>query len=185
MKTIQFCGGSYCEDTHPKSYLTLLADKLQANIVGKGKSSFGHERAIKTFQNDVNYTVFTWTEPHTIYHPKFGLNMSSCDHHKRDNNIFKTGFLFFKYLHDWKYFEERQIRDLYWFDREVLSVSNTKIVHLFAYDINYSFLNGINLNFRLDHHSEGISNNNTILNHLSWDSNAILANLLYEKLLYK
>ena len=180
MKTIQFCGGSWCEDLHPNSYLNILAEMLNAKIVGTGLSSFGHERAIKTFQNDVNYTVFTWTEPHTLYHPKFGLNMSSCDMNKDKNNFFKVGYLFFKYLHDWQYFEDRQIRDLYWFDREVLGTSNSSILHLFAYDIKYTSLNGNTVDFRLDKHNRGYSNGDSILNHLSIDDNYALATLLYE-----
>ena len=47
------------------------------------------------------------------------------------------------YLYEDDVSKERQIRDLYWFDNEVLSKYNGQIIHLFGFDVTYKFKNGI------------------------------------------
>lgn len=181
MKTIQFCGGSWCANTSPNSYLSILAESLDAKIIVKGEPGFGHERSIKTFDTSADYTVFTWSEPHILYHPNFSLNMASCNKKKNVCKVHRAGYLFFEFLHDWDYFVERQVRDLYWFDNVILSKSESKIIHLFSYEIDYQFKNGLSVDgFFLNDYSMGLSNGNDILNHMSIESNKRLADLLYE-----
>ena len=51
--------------------------------------------------------------------------------------------LYYMYLYEDDVSKERQVRDLYWFDNEVLSKYKGKIVHCWGFDVTYEFKNGI------------------------------------------
>ena len=51
--------------------------------------------------------------------------------------------LYYMYLYDDEFSEEKQIRDLYWFDNEVLSKYQGKAIHLFGFKQTYNFKHGI------------------------------------------
>ena len=42
--------------------------------------------------------------------------------------------VYYKYLHNWELAEERYVRELYWFDKTVLSNYKGKAVHLFCFE---------------------------------------------------
>ena len=66
MKTINFCGDSYCKKAIPEAYTTILAKKLNAKIIGLGAAGSAYEHAIQSFDPSADYTVFVGLR-HTEY----------------------------------------------------------------------------------------------------------------------
>ena len=73
MKTINFCGDSFCMNESEKSWCVILAKKLNAKIVGFGKGGTAHEHAIKSFNPKSDINIFCWTEYNRVYHKKYLL----------------------------------------------------------------------------------------------------------------
>ena len=169
MKTINFCGDSFCEyHKVPAAWTKLLADKLNASIIGWGKGGFAHEHAIKTFDDTADYTIFCWTEAHRIYvnktystnlwnleamfNPdKLGLSPAMKLQQPAPTNRDKAAYTYYKYLNNMELEYEKQIRDLYWFDNVVLPKYKGVAVHIFCFRNTYTFTNGINVSDILYH----------------------------------
>ena len=172
MKTINFCGDSFCQKEHKSlaAWTKLLAYKLEAKIIGFGKGASAHEHAIQTFDNTADYTVFCWTDPYRLYvdktystnlwtleamiNPdKLGLSSAVKLRQPTPTKIDKAAYTYYKYLYRPSLHEQRQIRDLYWFDNVVLSNYKGIAVHIFCfkYRINYKFQNGIYVSDILSH----------------------------------
>jgi len=169
MKTINFCGDSFCEHHRVlDSWTKLLAHKLNVSIVGWGKGSSAHEHAIKSFNNTADCTVFCWTEAHRIYvdttyttnlwnleamfNPdKLGLSPAMKLQQKTPTNRDKAAYTYYKYLYNPSLHFQKQIRDLYWFDNVVLSKYKGLAIHLFCFNNTYTFTNGINVSDILYH----------------------------------
>jgi len=167
MKTINFCGDSFCQNEQVSAAWTvLLAYKLNASIVGWGKGGYAHEHAIQTFDDTADYTIFCWTEAHRIYVDKtYSTNLCNieamCAPDKLDlssgvklrqpvpipipTKRDKATYAYYKYLYKPTLHHERQIRDLYWFDNVVLSKYKGVAIHLFCFQNTYTFTNGINV----------------------------------------
>lgn len=160
MKTINFCGDSFIPKAKRKDFWHLvLADMLNAKIIGFGLRGSAHEHAMRTFNPDADITVFVWTEHSRVYNKKipFGNITSITERLKTSTSAdwykpFSTGKpekldsllkLYYMYLYEDDISKERQIRDLYWFDKEPLSKYSGKIIHLFSFDVTYKFKNGI------------------------------------------
>jgi hypothetical protein len=149
MKTINYCGDSFCKtggtvgDYPDVAWTTLLAKQLDAKIIGLGKSGTAHENAIQSFVDTADYTVFCWTEPHRLWHPKYPINMARADRYKKELRIYAVADLYYKYLHDTEYAIERFQRDCYWFDNAVLSKYKHKCIHLNSFHNWYDWTSGI------------------------------------------
>ena len=132
MKTINFCGDSFCQKEHKSlaAWTKLLAYKLEAKIIGFGKGASAHEHAIQTFDNTADYTVFCWTDPYRLYvdqtystnlwtleamiNPdKLGLSSAVKLKQPTPTKIDKAAYTYYKYLYNPSLHEQRQIRDLY------------------------------------------------------------------------
>ena len=176
-KTIQFCGDSFCG--HIEGYPSKLANLLNAKIVGLGKPGTAHEYAINSFKPDVDYTFFTWSEAIRIYHPTRPITFREAENKKDISKFHNTAYNYYKYIMDFDYYTQRQMRDLYWFDNEVLSKSTSKIIHSFGFRITYSFTNGFNMPQAL---STGlVPTYDNRLNHLTTENNEKLAHYLFHK----
>ena len=136
MKTIQFCGDSFCASTVSTSYTILLSDMLNASMIGRGRAGSAHEHAIRTFDTSADYTVFCWTESQRLFlaDEEIDINLTTATKYTEQSgvntktkNIAKAAFVYFKYIGhqpmQTAYNKQRQMRDLYWFDHEVLSKS--------------------------------------------------------------
>ncbi|MGB1932775.1 MAG: hypothetical protein ACPHL8_06960 [Flavobacteriales bacterium] len=176
-KTIQFCGDSFC--AHVNGYPSILANLLNAKIVGLGKSGTAHEQAIQSYQPDVDYTFFAWTEATRVHHPTRSTTFGESELKKDTSNFHDAVYNYYKYIMDFDYHTQRQIRDLYWFDKEVLSKSSSKIIHSFGFKITYTFENGLNLPQALSTGMVPTYDDN--LNHLSDEKNKKLALYLFHK----
>ena len=179
-KTINFCGDSFCASPKPDSWVVKLSESLNANIVGLGSSGTAHEHAINTFDLSADYTVFCWTEAHRLYHKEYALNMASVETFRSssDEEIYQAAHLFYKHLHDFELFEKRQIRDLYWFDHEILKHYKGVCIHLWSFKHLYTFKHGININHVLSHLKAKDQTQGGLYNHLNIETNTLLANKL-------
>ena len=189
MQTINFCGDSFCQlepivNNRSLSWTTLLASKLNVNIIGYGKAGAAYEHAIKTFDSTADYTIFCWTEPNRLYHAKYPLNVGLADVNSHTHPIYAEAKVYYKYLHNIDLACERQIRELYWFDHVILSTYQGLAIHLYCYDVRHTFTNGITINTTLDTRPMreilGIKNiKNEIHNHLTEQENSGLADKIY------
>ena len=67
--TIGFFGDSFCAESTNTSWTTLLADKLQADIVNVGRGGSSIWTAILDFldtNNIPDYLIFCWTNPRRL-----------------------------------------------------------------------------------------------------------------------
>ena len=143
MQTINFCGDSYCWNQSDKSWCVLLAKKLNAKILGFGSEGTAYEHAIKSFIPKADITIFCWTNYTRLYHKKYRLSIKNVDRNiGKENKIFTAAKVYYKYLYDHKLAKERQYRDLYWFDNEVLNSYDGSILHFYCFEVNYKFKNG-------------------------------------------
>jgi len=179
--TINFCGDSFCADTRQFSWITLLSNKLGATVLGTGKIGSAHEHAIQTFDSRSEITIFCWTEPYRLHNTELGvgINMTSCEKFKGTAPIWDAAYNYYKYLHNNELSVKRQIRDLYWFDREVLSNYKGKLIHMWSFKKTYSFLHGVEIEFPLISLMSRSANEKHI-NHLDVKYNHLLADKLYK-----
>ena len=184
-KTINFCGDSFCASPKPDSWVVRLSESLNANIVGLGGSGTAHEHAINSFDLSADYTVFCWTEAHRLYHQEHALNMASVETFSQlesllsDGEVYQAAHLFYKHLHDFELFEKRQIRDLYWFDHEVLKYYKGVCIHMWSFKNLYTFKYGTTIKHALSHLKAKDQTQQGIYNHLNIENNTLLANKLY------
>jgi hypothetical protein len=180
-KTIQFCGDSFCADE--EGYLSTLSNLLNAKIVTKGEQGSSQEHAILTFNSDVDYTVFCWTEEHRIYHSqRDDLNMAICESMKDSSDYYLAGSIYYEKLHDFNWAERRAYRDLYWFDREVLSKSKSKIIHCFGFKNRFNFAHGYILSKPISsifNTQKTFVTKKKVFNHMNERDNDLFAQLLF------
>ena len=196
MKTIQFCGDSFCASTVSTSYTVLLSDMLNASMIGRGRAGSAHEHAIRTFDTSADYTVFCWTESQRLFlaDEEMDINLTTATKYTEQSgvntntkNIAKAAFVYFRYIGhqpmQTAYNKQRQMRDLYWFDHEVLSKSNSKIIHYFNRRVTYQFKHGYQMpdTIHNDFKIPPVEHNPHYYNHLSEKDNKILADNLYNK----
>ena len=176
-KTINFCGDSFCASPKPDSWVVRLSESLDTNILGLGGSGTAHEHAINSFDLSADYTIFCWTEAHRLHHEKYALNMASVETFR--NDVYHAAHLFYKHLHDFELFEKRQIRDLYWFDHEILKHYKGVCVHLWSFKHLYTFKHGVTIKDALSHLKAKDQTQRDIYNHLNIETNTLLANKIY------
>ena len=188
MKTINYCGDSFCKTggdvgmNAELAWTSRLAKLLNAQIIGLGKSGTAHEHAIQSFVDVSDYTVFCWTEPNRLWHPKYAINAANADRYKKELRIYGVADLYYKYLHDEQYAIQRYYRDCYWFDHAVLSKYQSKCIHLSCFSSIYNWTSGI------DHQIKPLNDERTVpwehsddevANHLTAERNERLADELY------
>jgi hypothetical protein len=185
MATINFCGDSFCAKVGPLAWTSILANKLNAEIVGTGVSGSSHEQAIVSFNSKSDYTVFTWTEYNRLYKKDYPINTANTEVFKDKDVVYKAASWYYKYLHDKEYARMRQIRDLYWFDKEILAAYKGICLHLFCFEKTYTFSNGKNNNillYPLSSNNEKLKDQTGIYNHFTTIENKALAELLAKQL---
>lgn len=106
MKTIGFFGDSFCASNQPESWCNILQERLGADRI----SSFGEPgRSIWSTMIKFNklieqgrvpdISVFCWTEPYRLYHPKLILSLNTEPLEGVDPNVYKALDDYWKYLH--------------------------------------------------------------------------------------
>ena len=186
-KTINFCGDSYCDyvdsNASKNSWCVLLANYLEAKIIGGGKSATAYENAIKSYEPSSDYTVFCWTESHRLYHKDLMCTYKNGVRHLRNRKhhelLSVCAEIFYRELYDAKYFDELQMRSLYWFDNEVLSKYSGTILHFWNFNKTYTFKHGIEYPVIL-HNFTKQSNSSEELNHMTPEQNKLVADEAYQ-----
>ena len=173
MKTINFCGDSYCRSLEPSAWTYILADLLKHNILGGGDGGTAHEHAIQTFDDTADITVFCWTECDRIYHPEYRINYSSAENFRKTNKFYAAAYYYYYYVHDFDHSKTRQMRELYWFDHEVLSKYSGKVVHCWGFEKTYDFKHGVTFDTTLK--SLSVINSDKGVNHFTPEQNYKLA----------
>ena len=178
-KTINFCGDSFCADKSQYSWTVKLAEMLDYKILGLGTAGTSHETAIKQFDSKADVTVFCWTESTRIYFNNLSLSRSNVAKNKDTSAVYNAAHQWFEHLLDVDYQRERQIRDLYWFDRTKLTQYKGLAIHLWCYEKTYDFITGLTVEGLLFNLSK-ISSLHTLWNHMPEKANTLLANKLYK-----
>jgi hypothetical protein len=180
MQTINFCGDSFCAGVEPDNWCNIVAKHLDAKIIGRGKSATAYEFAIKSFNPEADYTVFLWTEAHRLYHKDFKCTYTggvrNFNNFKQVELLTATAEIFYRQFYKKEYFEEIQMRSLYWFDKEVLSKYKGVAVHIFCFAKTYHFENGINIDHIMSDLAE--TKEGDFPNHYTLDNNRWFANKL-------
>jgi len=196
---IGFFGDSFCEEMNNPhnimhdydTYLTKIKNHYAADIVhlGHGGSSYW-DVILKQFPSidTPDVCIFCWTDYHRLYHPivrnlTYGTTVELKLKDIKLSNILNYATVeaakrYFKFLYDDRKAKEEMISALYRFDREVLvKIPNTKIIHLWCFDVTYAWQNGIVLPNVLNNLAQGGSP--LAPNHLDGDQrNNTLANML-------
>jgi len=182
IKTINFCGDSFCASRDENSWIVILSRMLNYEIWGTGKNGTAYEHAIKTFHPTATATVFCWTEPHRLYHPTKHLNMASSEQKRHKCRIHAAAHEYYKHIHNPDLMIERKQRDFFWFDEKVLKNYEGKIVHLFSFEsAEYPFKHGVIFEKPLVLLKHGLSS--IYPNHMTLENNAKLARLVYNLLI--
>jgi len=189
MKTINFCGDSFCQlepdiNNHSLSWTTLLADKLNASILGWGKPGAAYEHAFRSYDEEADYTIFCWTDPNRLYvNPEYSANIGDLSDFiyqlgGLSDNKEKAAYAYFKYLHNIPVIKQRFKRELYWFDHEILNNYKGVAIHLPCFDTFRVFTHGITINTPLDAmRSKDVKNE--LMNHFTKQENSGLADKIY------
>lgn len=176
-KTINFCGDSFCESRNKHSWCMQLADQLQCDQIGRGKVGTAHEHAIQSFNPQADITVFCWTDPHRMYHTEHSLNAASCTDLRNTHEIYEAGYQFYKWIHETQYFIDRQKRDFYWFENEILSNYQGLCIHLWCFQKTYQWSIGHSaVSTPLINYSQKFTGS---INHFNEQFNYHLSNKLY------
>lgn len=178
-KTINFCGDSFCASQEDESWTKILAQKLGYKILGFGKPGAAHEHAFISFDPSADVTIFCWTEPDRLHHSEFIFSSSVSEEYKKRNIIYASAYGYYKYVHDHHWAKRRQMRELYWFDHEVLSEYKGKIIHCWSFNHNYDFTHGKIYETPLIKIEPDFV---VSLNHMTPENNKLFANQLYEEL---
>jgi len=191
MKTINFCGESFSQkepnkDNYSLSWTTLLANKLNASIIGWGKPGAAYEHAIQSFDNTADYTIFCWTDPNRLYvNSEYSAMIGDLNEDirikggiKADKD--KAAYAYYKYLHNIPVAKQRFKRELYWFDHAILSNYKGVAIHLPCFRTYYTFTHGININTPLDDmRSKNVEWWKELANHFTNQENVRLADKIY------
>ena len=187
MKTINFCGESFCQkepDNYSLSWTTLLANKLNASIIGWGKPGAAYEHAFNCYDEQANYTIFCWTDPNRLYvDSEYSTNLGELNENVKTKGGVKgardkAAYAYYKYLWNKQLTQKRFSRELYWFDHTILSNYKGVAIHLACFDIWHVFTHGMNINTPLDAmRSKDIKNE--LMNHFTKQENARLADKIY------
>jgi hypothetical protein len=152
-KTINFCGDSFCAwiGSHKKiqSWCDLLIKDLNLKLIGTGKAGTAYEYAIKSFNPNADITIFCWTGSDRLYHKNYICDVHNgvlnLPYYKQSKILTITAEIFYREFYSKQYFNDLQMRSLYWFDNEILSQYQGLAVHLFCFEKTYHFENGINV----------------------------------------
>ena len=143
MKSIGFFGDSFCASNQPEGWCNILQEKLGANRIrwfgNPGKSIwsvfFQFNKLIE--QGRVpDISVFCWTEPYRLYHPKLILSIGTEPLEGVDPNVYKTLDNYWKYLHSTDKDDMAYEYALKYYDQNVLSKVNKQIVQMFSFKPN-------------------------------------------------
>ena len=140
MKTIGFFGDSFCADHRQGSWCNLFAEKIGCGTPVcyglEGDSIWGtfikfNKRISEGTVPDI--CVFCWTEPYRMYHPTLPLTINVTQKSDNDSHVYKALDDYWKYLHHPDKDEMAYEYALKYYDRNVLSTVDKKIIQTWSF----------------------------------------------------
>jgi hypothetical protein len=147
---IVFYGDSFCEFEskfpYGETYIRKLKNHYNADIVnlGIGASSIWDIMLLQfDIHNIPDVCIFVWTDPGRLFHRQV-RTLTASTVENRENKIlhpfvFKAAKEYYKHLYDPELVELQYIAALQYFDLNILSNCNSKIVHLWSFAKPYNF----------------------------------------------
>ena len=198
--TIGYFGDSFCANTTRHSWTDILANKLDAKIVNRGKNGSSIWTAILDFENLKNLKklpdicIFCWTNPHRLYHPSKPLTLNSLHANSNLEDAVRKYFghlwfnekEFLNYRYVLEHFDKEILKDVKCKQYQIFSFSPKDANNNFEVNLQNNFINDFSLlNFSgltlEDHYDNDLQN--TLINHMSIEKNIDLANYFYEKII--
>ncbi len=195
MKTIGFFGDSFCADTTEASWCNILSDKIGCGEPvchgRKGESIWGtffkFNKRIRQ-DNVPDVSVFCWTEPYRLYHPRMILTANVIPSKDEDPKVYKAMDDYWKYLHDYDKDELAYEYSLKHYDQNVLSRVNKKIIQLWSFrpfetankNANIRLNTGLFVDKSLYSTAKEDRGKDKVINHMSQEMNKTLANQLVD-----
>lgn len=140
MKTIGFFGDSFCASNQPESWCNILQNKLGCSRIRwfgePGKSIwstfFRYNNLIqKKALPDIS--VFCWTEPYRLYHPRHILSANTQPLEGVDPNLYKALDQYWIHLHNYDKDEMAYEYALKYYDQNVLSKVDSQVVQMWSF----------------------------------------------------
>ncbi len=140
MKSIGFFGDSFCASNQPESWCNILQQKLGADKIkwfgNPGRSIwsvfFQYNRLIE--QNAApDISIFCWTEPYRLYHPKHILSANTEPMEGVDPKMYEALDQYWIHLHNYDKDEMAYEYALKHFDQNILSGVNSEIVQMWSF----------------------------------------------------
>jgi len=139
MKTIGYFGDSFCAGRESESWCVLLSKKLNANIVYWGEPGRSVWTSMIKF-NRLNQQgrlpdicIFCWSEPYRLYHPSLILSANTQPLPEVDPRVYKALDDYWKYLHSYEKDELVYEYSIKWFDQNILSNIDKKIIQMWSF----------------------------------------------------
>lgn len=201
MTTIGYFGDSFCAGRESESWCNLLANKLDARVVHWGEPGRSIWTTIIQFnrlkgQNRLpDICVFCWTEPYRLYHPNLILSANTIPLEGVDPNVYKALDDYWKYLHSYDKDELSYEYALKWFDQNVLSKVNKKIVQMWSFrpfetagkDVNIKLLTGTFIDESMFAFSkkDGVKDGWGVgtINHMTAEQNKLWTEKVYKRII--
>ena len=139
MKTIGFFGDSFCAGREPESWVVLLAKKLDAKIVNYGEPGKSIWTTFFKFNSRIkqdivpDFSIFCWTEPYRLYHPKHILSANTEPLEGVDPKMYEALDQYWIHLHNYDKDEMAYEYALKHYDQNILSKVNSEIVQMWSF----------------------------------------------------
>lgn len=136
-KTIGFFGDSFCAHPGRSNWLGKIAHHLDARIVHAGISGSSYWTTIMDYVDNfedyrnLDYTIFCWTDPHRIYHPRGDI--TGAGSLSKNDIIHKSARMYFENLRSFRKEQMEFTAAAHWFDDRYLSRTAGKIIHLWSF----------------------------------------------------
>ena len=140
MRTIGFFGYSFCESNQPESWCNILQEKLGCDRIRHfgepGRSIWSvffkfNSLILKKQVPDIS--VFCWTEPYRLYHPRLILSANTEPMEGVDPDVYRTLEDYWKHLHSYEKDEMAYEYALRYYDQNILSKVDKKIIQMCSF----------------------------------------------------
>ena len=201
MKTIGFFGDSFCASNQPESWCNILQQKLGASRIQwfgePGRSIWSTMFKFNDLiaQNRVpDISVFCWTEPYRLYHPKHILSANTQPLEGVDPNMYKALDEYWIHLHSYDKDEMAYEYALKHYDQNILSTVDSEIVQMWSFkpfetadkDANIELTTGTFINESMFAFSKSAGKKDSwgigTINHMTEEQNQQWADKVYGRL---
>lgn len=140
MKTIGFFGDSFCASNQPDSWCNILQEKLGCSrprwFGEPGRSIWSvFLRFNQLIKEDriPDISVFCWTEPYRLYHPKLILSANTEPMEGVNPKVYDALDDYWKYLHNYDKDEMAYEYALRYYDQNVLSKITKTVIQMWSF----------------------------------------------------